>query len=173
MSKNRFRDRMGDTAMLLTGFAIGAGAMYVFDPEAGAGRRAAVGQKVVGGSRTAGRWMGSKTIDTANRAWGAVAELGSRWRDRGHVIPNDQLEARVRAQLGHVVSHPGALAVSSQNGDITISGDVLEGESSRIEERLKKTRGVRTCNLDVREHAALNDIPSLQGGSRWHGKTGT
>lgn len=173
MSKNRFRNRMGDTAMLLTGFAIGAGAMYVFDPEAGAGRRAAVGQKVVGGSRTAGRWLGSKTLDTANRAWGAVAELGSRLGDRGREIPDDQLEARVRAQLGHVVSHPGALTVHAQSGAITISGDVLEGERTKIEERLGKTRGVRSCTIEVHEHGDANGIPSLQGHSRWQRQTGT
>lgn len=66
--KNRLRDWLGDPALLLTGFAIGAGAMYIFDPEAGAGRRAAVGQTVAR-SGTAGKWLGGKAAGVVKSAW--------------------------------------------------------------------------------------------------------
>ncbi|HZU23105.1 MAG TPA: hypothetical protein VE998_09765 [Terriglobales bacterium] len=74
--KNRFRDRYGDTAILLTGFAIGAGAMYVFDPEAGAERRAAVGQTVTRGSGSAAHWISHKAAGAARFAWHAVSRTG-------------------------------------------------------------------------------------------------
>ena len=173
MANSGFRDRMGDTAMILTGLAIGAGAMYIFDPEEGSRRRAQAGQKAIRGGHVAGRWIGRKTIDLANRAWGVGAELSSKFRDRTRDIPDQQLEARARAQLGHVLSHPGAIEIRAQNGVVTVSGDVLEGERAKIEERLRKTRGVHNCNLEVREHAGPGDISSLQGPSRSQRKTGT
>jgi hypothetical protein len=70
--KARLRDRLGDPALLLTGFAIGAGAMYIFDPEAGAGRRAAVSQTVVRGG-SAGKRLGTKAADAARGAWALVS----------------------------------------------------------------------------------------------------
>jgi hypothetical protein len=172
MAKGGFRDRMGDTALLLTGLAIGAGVMYVFDPEQGGRRRADAGQKAIRGGHVAGRWIGCKSIDLANRAWGAVAELGSSLRDRSRNIPDDILEARVRSQLGHVLSHPGAIAVQTDDGQVTISGNVLPGERAKVEDRMRKTRGVQKCNIQVTEQSP-EGVPELQGRSRWQRKTGS
>lgn len=167
MSRNqRYRNRASDTAMLLTGMAIGAGVMYVFDAESGAGRRAKAGQKLSRGGHALGRWFTGGSMDLANRAWGAVAEFGSVLRERNQHISDDMLDARVRAQLGHVLSHSGDVEVRVRDGEVTIAGEIPADERNRIEKRLRKTRGVRAFHLDVRE-------PSLQGVSHGLHKSGT
>jgi len=157
----------GNTAMLLTGLAIGAGAMYIFDPEQGCRRRAYAGQKAMHGGHAAGQWITGKSADFAHRAWGAVTELRCSLRDRKRSIPDDILEARVRSQLGHVLSYPGAISVHAHDGQVTISGNVLPGERSRVEDRIRKTRGVRNWNIQVVERQVIERIPELQGQSHW------
>jgi hypothetical protein len=49
---------------------------------------------------------------------------------------------------------------------------VLRGEAEKIRERMAKTRGVRNCILQVREHEQ-KDVPSLQGVSRSERRFGT
>jgi hypothetical protein len=164
MAKGGFR---GHTAMLLTGLAIGAGAMYVFDPEQGGRRRSHAGQKALRGGHVARHWIACRCADLGNRAWGAVAELGSSLRDRNRSIPDDILEARVRSQLGHVLSHPGVMSVEVHDGQVTISGNILPGERSRIEDRIRKTRGVRNCTIHVFEREASEGILDLQRQSGW------
>lgn len=168
------KNSLSDSAMLLAGMAAGAAVMFVLDPEAGGRRRALAGQKLISGGHVLGRWIGQKACDARNRAWGWVAELRANVRNRGRDISDVQLEERVRAQLGHVISHPGGIQVSaSGDGCVTITGDVLPGERAKIGERLRQTRGVRECRLNLRERSDAQNVPHLQGESRRQRKTGT
>jgi osmotically-inducible protein OsmY len=81
-------------------------------------------------------------------------------------IPDETLRQRVRAQLGHVVSHPGSIEVEVGNHIVNIRGPVLRGERWKIEQRLAKTRGVKECRIEVTEHEPGTNIPGLQGQSR-------
>lgn len=173
MRTDSFRDRLSDGAMLLTGLAIGAGAMYIFDPKTGSGRRSAAAQKIIRGTRVSSRWLAGKSSNLANRMWGSMAELGSSLRDHSRNIPDDQLELRVRAQLGHVVSHSGLLHVRARDGNVEITGNVLPGEREKIEHRLRETRGVRKCHINVKEGPEQQRVVPMQGRLGQRQMTGT
>jgi hypothetical protein len=154
-------------ALLVTGSVLGATAMYVFDERSGRRRRALARDKA-NHVLSMLRWTSARrTQDLKNRAVGRVQELRSRVRDAQQApIDNEVLEQRVRAQLGHVVTHPGALEVRANEGRVTVGGPVLVGERERIRTRLNKTRGVQEVNLTITEYANTEGIPGLQGESR-------
>lgn len=154
----------------LTGALVGAGIMYLIDPDRGERRRALVRDKFVRFGHDA-RWYASKQMRNANNhVRGTVAEYYARWRDSRAQIPDEVLEERVRAQIGHVVSHPGALDVVATGGHVTIAGPVLRGETEKLRERLDVTRGVHDYDLRVDEHDESENIPGLQGESRFQRK---
>lgn len=149
---------------LLTGMALGAGVMYIADPQSGGRRRALVRDKINRGAHLAGRALWQQACDLRNRAWGAVAEKRAHMRESD--IDDRTLEQRVRAQIGHVVTHAGAIQVEAREGCVVVSGPVLRGEGDKIRRRLEKTRGVRACEIRVEEHDSQAGIPGLQGLSR-------
>src|SRR5579871_5977426 len=97
---------------LLAGMGLGAGLMYVFDADNGRRRRALARHKVVRGVRQLRERGSNRLKDAWNHLYGAIAESGSRVRDIARPPESEVLVSRVRAQLGHVVTHPGALAVA-------------------------------------------------------------
>jgi hypothetical protein len=66
-----------DTCMLLTGMAVGAGLMYVFDPQAGRRRRALTRDKLTSWANDAQELAEKKARHLANRGQGVVAEARS------------------------------------------------------------------------------------------------
>jgi len=81
-------------------------------------------------------------------------------------VEDDRLVQRVRAQIGHVLSHPGALFVEARDGIVTVSGPVLAGEAEKLRQRLNETRGVRHSRVAVTEEQNPEHVPGLQGTSR-------
>jgi hypothetical protein len=160
------RNGIVDNATLVSGMILGATAMYILDPQQGRRRRALARDKAVRGAHLLGRWLNRQARDLGNRAIGNVAEWRSSVRDSGRDIEDDRLVSRVRAQLGHVVAHPGSLQIHASNGVVTIGGPVLSHEIEKVRERISKTRGVRECRLDVDAHESRGSVPGLQGVSR-------
>jgi hypothetical protein len=150
-------------ALLMTGGVVGATAMYIFDESSGSRRRALARDKAIH-LLTEVQWASiRKARHLKNRAIGSVMELRSRVRDEArYPIEDEVLEERVRAQLGHAVSNPGALEVLAEQGCVTVRGPVLAGERERIQTRLNKTRGVQNVDLQVTEHANTEGVPGLQ-----------
>jgi hypothetical protein len=147
------------------GALFGAGLMYVLDPDRGRRRRALVRDKISRGSRQVGEFADRRTRDFANRMKGAVQEGRARIRDR-EGVDDATLAERVRAQLGHVVSHPGSVEVLVTDGRVILRGPVLRGEIANIRERLDKTRGVSDYSIELKEYDRSSNIPGLQGESR-------
>ena len=160
-----FRDRLEHSVTLLSGMAIGAGLMYVLDPNRGRARRAQASQRLIHFGRVLGRQTGRQGRNLAHQAYGSLAELVAQLRDRARTIPDDVLIERVRAQLGHVISHPGLLDIGASQGRVIVSGPVLEHEVERIRDRVHKTRGVLECQLRLEPHSAaeLEHISGRRG----------
>ncbi len=160
-----FRERFEHTVTLLSGMAIGAGLMYVLDPNRGRARRAQAGQRLIHFGRVLGRQTGRQARNLAHQVYGSVAELAAIVRDRSRTIPDDVLVERVRAQLGHVISHPGLLDISASQGRVIASGPVLEHEVERVRDRMDKIRGVLECQLQLEPHSAteLEHISGRRG----------
>jgi hypothetical protein len=160
------RNGIIDNATLVSGMILGASAMYILDPQQGRRRRALARDRAVHGAHLLGRWINCHARDLANRAIGQIAEWRSDMRDRARSIDDDTLISRVRAQLGHVVGHPGSLEISAQDGIVTIRGPVLDHEVHKIRERISQTRGVRECRIELDAQESSGRVPGLQGGSR-------
>jgi hypothetical protein len=152
-----------DKLMLLAGICIGAGAMALLDPGRGGRRRAWIRNKMAHGERLAARVADKKFRHMRNEAYGAFAER--RARMAGDFVPDEVLEERVKAQIGHVLSHQ-SVDVQARDGHVIIKGSVLRGERQKLADRLNVTRGVCSYDLLVREHDADEGLPSLQGVSR-------
>jgi len=161
------RDSLSHAVSLVAGAALGAGVMYLLDPDRGTRRRALLRDKAVRGANDLAFYGNQRLRDLGNNLYGSVAEVRSKLRDRMRPIPDEILEERVRAQVGHVVSHPGALEIVVQDGVAYISGPVLGDEVEKINDRLGATRGLRNWKLYVDAHSGDDNIPGLQGKSRF------
>lgn len=151
------RERIDHTVTLVSGMIIGATAMYILDDNRGAKRRAYARDKVFRAGHLLSRTIRKRSRDLMHRIAGVVAEVRSSLRDHGTALPDDILIARVRAQLGHVVSDPGRLEITSKEGRVVIRGSVLSEEAEKIRKRLRKTRGVKDCHLDVQLRSPLDE----------------
>ncbi len=164
------KDRIGRGLSLFAGIAYGAGMMYLLDPDAGRRRRALVRDKIVRVRHEAQWWAEQQARNLMNNLRGNIAEFRARARETE--VPDEHLERRVRAAIGHVTSHPGALEVIARDGHVTVRGPAFVGERERIEERLSKTRGVRGCTFELREQAEAGSTPGLQGKPRRRRRAG-
>jgi len=159
----RFRERAEHTLTLLTGMVIGATIMYAFDEHRGSKRRAMARDKLVHAGHLLGRNLKKHGRDLLNRGVGQVAEIRSAIRDRVGAISDDQLIDRVRAQLGHVLTHAGLLEIVAVEGNVTVRGPVLHREVDKIRDRIRKVRGVRQYNLQLDPHENLEHVAGVRG----------
>jgi hypothetical protein len=104
--------------------------------------------------------------DVRNRSRGLLARL--RWRFQQKAVPDDILEERVRAALGHVCSHPSALRVRSRAGAVELTGPVLAAEHSKVVARVQSVPGVRGIEDHLEEFASAEGVPALQGAGIRH-----
>ena len=78
-----------------------------------------------------GKYIGQTARDARQRTYGLIAETQTQLR--GADIPEDAvLVARVRAQIGHVVSQAGAIDVTAYQGRVTLSGSIAAHEVEKL-----------------------------------------
>ncbi len=158
--------------LLLTGFGLGAGAglMYLLDPDQGRRRRALLRDKATSAAHRLERGFDRALRDLDHRAHGLVAETRAVFRPDG-VVPDDVLESRIHAEVGRVVSHPGAIYVSCTNGSVILAGLVLKEEVERLKTAVRNVKGVGKVNDWLCEAETAEHVSSLQGGvprlARW------
>ena len=135
-------ERSTELVALLAGLGIGAALMYLLDPDRGARRRSLIRDKAARASRETGRGLLERAHDVKNRAQGQVAELRGRITGTDQ-LDDDQLVARVRAELGHRVDRARSVEVAAHNGEITIRGQVSAGGVDEIVAAVRGVRGVK------------------------------
>ena len=120
---------------------LGAGIMYVLDPRLGRRRRALVRDKAQAYWRRTGKLIGQTVRDARQRASGLIAETQSQLRSADR--PEDTvLVARVRAQIGHVISQASAVDVTAQQGRVTLRGSVPAHEVEKLLSAVASVAGV-------------------------------
>jgi len=149
---------------LLGAAATGLGLMYFLDPDQGRRRRALMRDQVVHAAHKTGDAVDATSRDIANRAKGAVAELRGRFRDTD--VSDDVLRERVRARVGAVIGHAGAIEIEVTDGVATLRGPVLAHEDARLLRRVAAVRGLKGVADRLEVHAEPDDIPALQGRAR-------
>lgn len=142
---------------------LGAGVMFLFDPQTGNRRRALLRDKLRRYSRKAGERASAWSEMAADHAQGLAAETRARLRQEE--VDDRTLVERVRAELGRVLSHLSAIHVDARGGIVTLRGDILDHEADKALAAARSARGVRSVVDVLDRHAQPGDIPSLQGGS--------
>lgn len=146
--------------------AAGAAVMYMLDPQHGRRRRALVRDKVVHAAHVSGDALQVAGRDLAHRAVGFAAEQWGALMPKEN-IPSDKLEARARATMGRIVSHPHAIHIDADaDGRLVVSGHILEQEVEPLLAALSGVAGVREVESHLEPAKNAGDIPSLQGGRR-------
>ena len=125
----------------LAGAAVGAGLMFLLDPDRGTRRRALARDRILSAGRHAGDDLGAKARDLRNRARGLVA--GARTRMQADQEDDDVIAERVRAELGRAVTQPGAVVVMVEYGVVTLTGELPEREREDLLAVVRGVRGVR------------------------------
>jgi len=100
--------------------------------------------------------------DLKHRTLGSVRSLSAIFeRDP----PSDSvLTQRVRAKLGRYVSHPRSITVEARDGNVALSGGVLEHEHDRVLAATRMVRGVRSIDDELIAYAKSDGMSALQGG---------
>jgi len=153
---------MNKVVRLIGPVAVGAGLMYLFDPDRGKRRRALLLNKAEHFGRIATEAAGKTRRDLRNQLLGLVAELESPFKI-GEVA-DDVLEARVRSKLGRVVSHPHAIAVKAVDGVVSLSGPILTREEHPLLDCVIEIRGVKNIDNELALYETADHISALQGG---------
>ncbi|MCM2278517.1 MAG: SRPBCC family protein [Oligoflexia bacterium] len=126
----------------LSGFGLGAAAMYFLDPQRGSRRRAEVRQRGVHVARRSGNAIKMGLADLGNRSRGLILDTRARIAEQ-ETPADDILVARVRSRLGRLVSHPHSVEVSVDAGRVTLKGRCAPEEVPRLVSSLHRVRGVR------------------------------
>jgi hypothetical protein len=148
---------------LLTGAALGAGTMFLLDPDRGTRRRALIRDRAMRVAHETNDGLGALSRDVANRTRGVAAEVRGRMREGE--VGGRKLVERVRAELGRVVSHPRALdVVADDDGRVTLVGPILASEADVARAATSSVRGVTEVIDQLERHESAEGVPSLQGG---------
>ena len=147
---------------LFGGIGVGVGLMYFYDPRQGRRRRARLRDRAHHVLSMAEHLVAKAERDAANRVHGVAERIRhGRGGDAAEVI----VEARVRAQIGRLTSHPAAIQVQVRGGNVVLAGPILAPEARRLIRRIKRVGGVHAVT-DFLERHDRPDLPELQGEGR-------
>ena len=163
---------MDKRVAFFTGLGVGAGVMFLLDPDRGGRRRALIKDKAVHLSHTSREALDKTARDLRNRATGVIAETKARFTETH--VPDSVLVDRVKAAWGRYPIHDRALSVEADNGKVILSGDTLADEVGIILEATSASRGVKDVVNNLTVHESADGISSLQGtpasveSASWH-----
>jgi hypothetical protein len=136
--------------------------MFFFDPARGNRRRALVRDQLNRFSHRTGEFIDKAVRDAEHRIEGTLAEVSSAFHTEA--VEDDVLVQRVRSKIGRFVSHPKAIEVAARDGQVVLSGAVLQQEVPGLLSAVWRVRGVRDVKDQTTPHAEAGNIADLQGG---------
>lgn len=137
--------------------ALGAGLMYMLDPNTGRRRRALTRDRAGRLARRTAERAHALAQRAADRAKGIIGASDEEWVD------DQALAARVRSELGRAVSHPASLHVDAVDGCVTLRGPVFAWEAEPALAAVENTRGVCGVEDQMTRHEQPGNVPGLQG----------
>ncbi len=150
--------------MVAGALGLGAGLMYMLDPDRGGYRRGIARDKIGSALKTTGENTGQAVKNLANRAQGMAAETQARFR------PSEATDSviieRVRSEMGGAVTHPHSVNVNAVDGRVILSGPILASEVNGLMDRVSHVPGVSDIENDLTVYPTADDIPGLQGEPR-------
>jgi hypothetical protein len=141
----------------------GAAVMYYLDPQQGRRRRALVRDKAIAVSNDTADAARGQSQRITNKVQGMVAASRARFGHSDEPVDEQTLHERVRACLGRVAEHPGAIQVDVTGSVVRLSGDVLARDVNPIVKAVGRVRGVESVENGMTVHETAQNVPSLQG----------
>jgi hypothetical protein len=138
--------------------------MYYFDPNTGRRRRALVRDKAIKASSNVREFVDDGTRDLKNRGAALTGRMKSVIKRRN--ATDDVLAERVRSKMGRHVAHPGAIEVSAQDGQVTLTGSILAHEHDGLIEAVSAVPGVKDIIDQIGVYQTAEGISELQGEGR-------
>lgn len=155
---------MGRLLSTVRALALGAGAMYYFDPNRGRARRARLAGQARRLARDCDHYARTVAKRGLDRSRGAAAGVTSRLSEAP--VDDDQLQARVRSRLGRLVRYPGAIETEVRGGHVRLRGPVLANELNTLMAGLWHVRGVTGIDNQLSVHERSGKEAGLQGENR-------
>lgn len=149
---------------LVLGMVLGAGFMYLMDPDRGRRRRALVRDQMIHGGHRLEDSANARARDLGNRARGAAAEASSRMRP--DTADEAVLRERARTAIGRETRNPGSIQISVENGRATLRGPVLAEEVQSVVRAVRGVRGIQHVENQLDVHETAENVPGLQGADR-------
>jgi osmotically-inducible protein OsmY len=146
---------------IVSGVGLGAALMYLLDPDRGRRRRKLLRDRAV--------HVFHKTADGlcyASRGAAQSAEaLSARARSllTRSWVGDEVLVERVRSKIGHVVSHPGAIEVTAEDGRVILAGPILAGEVEDLLASVSRVGGVTGVENRLEVDEVAGHVPEFQG----------
>lgn len=152
---------MNKITIALAGAGLGAGAMYLLDPS-GRRRRARLAGATSHAAHRAQAIAEMTARDVHHRISGLAARTLDQLVEEG-APSDDVLAERVRARLGRLVSHPGAIDVVVSGGTVTLKGPVFEAEVDQLMKGVAAVAGVTAVENRLEPHRDAAHVSALQG----------
>lgn len=150
--------------LFLGGLGLGAGLMYLLDPDRGARRRSLLRDKMRHTMRVEKEVVNKGVRDLGHRATGIMARLRS--LRQPEQVSDEKLVERVRARMGRSVSHAGAIEVTARDGHVTVSGPIFANEVGSLLRAVRRVPGVHSVDNRLEPHTGSGSVPGLQGSGR-------
>jgi hypothetical protein len=144
---------------------VGAGMMYMFDPNRGRARRGFARDKAVRWYNASGEAVSKTTEDFRNRATGMAATT-KHWFAK-EPVSDDKLAARIRSKMGRYVSQPHAIDVEVNNGIVCLRGSILAHEASRLLKCVKGVPGVQDVENRLESQETGTSADAYKSGEQW------
>ncbi len=130
-----------DMLALTAGLGLGAGAMYLCDPDRGRSRRSKLMGEAVGLLHRDENKLKKRGKDLLNKARGMVAEAVAALTPEEEAT-DQVLTERVRSRIGHVVPAPHDIQVHVRKSVVTLEGRLTHADRRRLIEEVEAISGV-------------------------------
>jgi hypothetical protein len=152
------------------GAGVGAGLMYLLDPQGGGRRRAVARDKSVSVLKQGGKAAAKTSRHLGNKTKGLVAEAGSKLRKSDLVDDGQKLLKKVQKAVRVSVSYPAAIDPILEEGRLHLHGLVLASEVARLLAAIGAVEGVTDVENRLELHESPKDLAAFRkGAKRWVG----
>ncbi|HJX28200.1 MAG TPA: BON domain-containing protein [Thermoanaerobaculia bacterium] len=157
-------------ALLGGGAGLGAGLMYLLDPQGGRQRRALARDKATQAYTASSGAVRKSAAGLGDRGRGLAERSRSLATGAGALLSKDGVKDRVlaeliRTRLSRWVSHPRAIQVEVNEGNVILRGHVLSTSSADLLLKVSQLKGVRSVESELEVHASADGVEALQGSS--------
>ncbi len=146
---------------MLGGIGLGAGLMFILDPDRGKTRRAQARGQAGTLLHRAEAILETRTGGLGSRAQRLVTAATSVFRPP--VVTDEELVVRLHSELSRVLSNAGSIQVSVAHGRVTFSGPILAQDVRPLIESAARLPGVKHIDNHLTIYQNPDEIPGIKG----------